>query len=231
MSAASAIDRVTHSFPMHIYNPNMQQTGVSVTASAVPAPAPAPMHPPPFAPFADAPPAPAPPAQVSTVLTPSDLHGNDLSGSQGTQPQQPQPQQQPHHPPQRAGDWNCPDCGNLNFSYRDVCRRCNRARGAPPPLVAASSPDHTGQSAAPSQIGQPTGQQGAQQQGEQNQQEQEQVTPADTMCVVCFERAREVVLAPCGHMGLCQPCSELLHECPVCRAPYSPDQAIKVFKP
>eukprot|EP01106_Pelomyxa_sp_JSP_P002263 TRINITY_DN1346_c0_g1_i4.p2 TRINITY_DN1346_c0_g1~~TRINITY_DN1346_c0_g1_i4.p2 ORF type:complete len:147 (-),score=41.49 TRINITY_DN1346_c0_g1_i4:59-499(-) len=75
------------------------------------------------------------------------------------------------------------------------------------------------------------GQQGAQQQGEQNQQEQEQVTPADTMCVVCFERAREVVLAPCGHMGLCQPCSELLHECPVCRAPYSPDQAIKVFKP
>lgn len=31
---------------------------------------------------------------------------------------------------QRPGDWYCPQCGNLNFSRRDSCHRCNQPRPA-----------------------------------------------------------------------------------------------------
>eukprot|EP00357_Protocruzia_adherens_P031860 CAMPEP_0115036296 /NCGR_PEP_ID=MMETSP0216-20121206/42032_1 /TAXON_ID=223996 /ORGANISM="Protocruzia adherens, Strain Boccale" /LENGTH=589 /DNA_ID=CAMNT_0002416085 /DNA_START=156 /DNA_END=1926 /DNA_ORIENTATION=- len=30
---------------------------------------------------------------------------------------------------ERAGDWNCSNCKNLNFSFRTVCNRCQRTRG------------------------------------------------------------------------------------------------------
>jgi hypothetical protein len=40
---------------------------------------------------------------------------------------------------------------------------------------------------------------------------------------MCWERQRQTTLAPCGHRGLCTPCTELLLTsgkptlCPMCR--------------
>ncbi|KAL6076185.1 F-box only protein 42 [Balamuthia mandrillaris] len=36
-------------------------------------------------------------------------------------------------------------------------------------------------------------------------------------CVVCTDREIKIVLLPCGHRCLCQPCGELLARCPICR--------------
>jgi hypothetical protein len=44
----------------------------------------------------------------------------------------------------------------------------------------------------------------------------------DTACVCCFERERDVVLLPCGHVCLCNECVHTVLErhgtCPMCRA-------------
>jgi hypothetical protein len=50
---------------------------------------------------------------------------------------------------------------------------------------------------------------------------------ASTLCVVCMDRQRQIVLLPCGHLVLCQVCSEALFgkdgknsaakTCPICR--------------
>jgi len=39
-----------------------------------------------------------------------------------------------------------------------------------------------------------------------------------TLCVVCKERAREVVFTPCGHLVACYTCGNLCKTCPICRA-------------
>jgi E3 ubiquitin-protein ligase MUL1 len=37
-------------------------------------------------------------------------------------------------------------------------------------------------------------------------------------CVVCCENQREIILLPCGHVCLCENCSERIEDyCPVCR--------------
>eukprot|EP00929_Paragymnodinium_shiwhaense_P112367 TRINITY_DN80624_c0_g1_i1.p1 TRINITY_DN80624_c0_g1~~TRINITY_DN80624_c0_g1_i1.p1 ORF type:complete len:306 (+),score=42.09 TRINITY_DN80624_c0_g1_i1:108-1025(+) len=48
-------------------------------------------------------------------------------------------QQQTAAVTERAGNWTCPDCGNVNFEHRDVCntRTCQRPRDGP--IAAASS--------------------------------------------------------------------------------------------
>ena len=83
----------------------------------------------------------------------------------GFPPQQfPPPQWQPGGPPQmlqpipaapaggfapssnglQPGDWRCPQCGNVNFSRREVCHRCNAPKptqqAAPPPPVVEKEP-------------------------------------------------------------------------------------------
>ena len=41
---------------------------------------------------------------------------------------------------------------------------------------------------------------------------------AQTHCVVCMDRRPSVVIIPCGHLCVCQPCSgRLQQQCPVCR--------------
>ena len=48
-------------------------------------------------------------------------------------------------------------------------------------------------------------------------------TPYDAdLCVTCAENARETILAPCHHRGLCEPCTKRVlekadPECPFCR--------------
>jgi len=37
-------------------------------------------------------------------------------------------------------------------------------------------------------------------------------------CIICFEREREVLFYPCGHISCCQTCGKAQQQCPVCRA-------------
>jgi len=51
----------------------------------------------------------------------------------------------------------------------------------------------------------------------------------DSMCIICFENERKVVIVKCGHLVLCSPCSKLLSECPYCREPFKPNEVIIVY--
>jgi hypothetical protein len=39
------------------------------------------------------------------------------------------------------------------------------------------------------------------------------------ICKVCFENDANMVFIPCGHLVVCENCSDRLRECPVCRRP------------
>lgn len=39
----------------------------------------------------------------------------------------------------------------------------------------------------------------------------------ELLCVVCYAHTVDAALGPCGHVGVCQYCSSLLKECPLCR--------------
>lgn len=42
----------------------------------------------------------------------------------------------------------------------------------------------------------------------------------DQLCVVCRTNPREIILLPCGHVCLCEDCSDdIVDHCPVCRVP------------
>lgn len=42
----------------------------------------------------------------------------------------------------------------------------------------------------------------------------------DQLCVVCRMNPREIILLPCGHVCLCEDCSQNIHhDCPLCRTP------------
>ena len=49
----------------------------------------------------------------------------------------------------------------------------------------------------------------------------EQVDRSGTRCTVCLDNVREVLLHPCGHVCVCQDCSDRLkygdNQCPICR--------------
>jgi Tfp pilus assembly protein FimV len=54
----------------------------------------------------------------------------------------------------------------------------------------------------------------------------------ETMCVVCFDAAKDHLIVPCGHQCVCAGCAEQLTKtrtptCPVCREPIQ--QTVKVF--
>nr|CAD7197834.1 unnamed protein product [Timema douglasi] len=42
--------------------------------------------------------------------------------------------------------------------------------------------------------------------------------PEYQLCVVCRQNPREMIMLPCGHVCLCEDCSEgIVNLCPVCR--------------
>jgi len=38
-------------------------------------------------------------------------------------------------------------------------------------------------------------------------------------CVICMSEPRVVVARPCRHCSMCEPCSQLVRDCPICRQP------------
>lgn len=48
----------------------------------------------------------------------------------------------------------------------------------------------------------------------------------DQLCVVCRTNPREIILLPCGHVCLCEDCSQNInYDCPVCRTPIAQKNA------
>eukprot|EP01012_Entosiphon_sulcatum_P046387 TRINITY_DN6227_c0_g1_i1.p1 TRINITY_DN6227_c0_g1~~TRINITY_DN6227_c0_g1_i1.p1 ORF type:complete len:650 (-),score=60.58 TRINITY_DN6227_c0_g1_i1:19-1968(-) len=41
--------------------------------------------------------------------------------------------------------------------------------------------------------------------------------PDEALCCVCMENEKDTVLLPCSHLAVCNPCSQTLSLCPVCR--------------
>ena len=55
-------------------------------------------------------------------------------------------------------------------------------------------------------------------------------SPEQRPCVVCMDRRPSVVIIPCGHLCVCQPCSSRLQQqCPVCRG--AATQMVQTYSP
>jgi len=55
----------------------------------------------------------------------------------------------------------------------------------------------------------------------------ESVATVDDACIICYEKHRNCVLAPCGHQVCCTDCGNRLLECPVCKSSCS---VMRIFK-
>ncbi|KOC59611.1 Mitochondrial ubiquitin ligase activator of nfkb 1 [Habropoda laboriosa] len=52
----------------------------------------------------------------------------------------------------------------------------------------------------------------------------------DQICVICCTNPREIILLPCGHVCLCEDCSEdITTHCPMCRAPIAQKAAAYII--
>ncbi|KAM9821100.1 E3 ubiquitin-protein ligase LRSAM1 [Neosynchiropus ocellatus] len=52
--------------------------------------------------------------------------------------------------------------------------------------------------------------------------------PGGSECVVCMEKASQVIFLPCGHVCCCQVCSDALENCPLCRSCIS--QRVRLYQ-
>lgn len=52
-----------------------------------------------------------------------------------------------------------------------------------------------------------------------SQQQCERLKNERILCRICFERDIGIVLLPCRHHVLCEPCSDKCQSCPICRVP------------
>uniref|UniRef100_A0A453KTA2 RING-type domain-containing protein n=1 Tax=Aegilops tauschii subsp. strangulata TaxID=200361 RepID=A0A453KTA2_AEGTS len=52
-----------------------------------------------------------------------------------------------------------------------------------------------------------------------SQQQCERLKNERILCRICFERDICIVLLPCRHHVLCEPCSDKCQSCPICRVP------------
>lgn len=43
-----------------------------------------------------------------------------------------------HHGSSKGGDWICPDCANINFSYREACNKCKKKKPSNPATISGS---------------------------------------------------------------------------------------------
>lgn len=49
----------------------------------------------------------------------------------------------------------------------------------------------------------------------------------DKLCVVCLDNKKQYAIVPCGHLCVCQPCSQQLVFCPICRL--EKEDALRIF--
>ncbi|KAH3764222.1 RNA-binding protein cabeza [Pelomyxa schiedti] len=140
--------------------------------------------------------------------------------------------------PVKPGDWKC-SCSEINFASRTVCRFCFKPK---PSDVQSSVAASSTAASPPTAIVHKPGDWDCPSCNDHNfavravcrrcgnQRPPLQTDQASGDCVVCFGKA-DTVIVVCGHLGLCQGCANLLHECPVCRAPYTAEQIVKVYRP
>ena len=51
------------------------------------------------------------------------------------------------------------------------------------------------------------------------QQHEAKLETAEKECVICYDAARQVAFAPCGHYATCAECSTRMDDCPICKEP------------
>ena len=126
-------------------------------------------------------------------------------------------------PVKKPGDWDCSNCHELNFASRSVCRNCG---SAPPKLhepgdwqcKACNSGDWNFKSRKTCRTC------GA-----------DRNAPAPTVdeqseCKICMDKPMNIVFTSCGHMACCDVCCHAVDKCPICRAPFTKEQILKVYK-
>lgn len=65
---------------------------------------------------------------------------------------------------------------------------------------------------------------------ERRQRVREKDLREDQLCVVCRTNPREIILLPCGHVCLCEDCSDgIQSDCPVCRGPIEQKNAAYII--
>ena len=52
-----------------------------------------------------------------------------------------------------------------------------------------------------------------------------------SLCCVCFERERNVLLQPCAHLAICSVCAEQVGGCPICRQKITKRIKVKIHTP
>jgi Zinc finger, C3HC4 type (RING finger) len=135
----------------------------------------------------------------------------------------------------RPGDWWCENCNDLIFASRGECRKCHATKPVPRtgdgdangPLdallnlckrvltgVGAAELSGNGNTA----VAESTGTTEA---GENDE--------SGSLCVVCLDSPPNVVITTCGHLCMCMSCSTAISQCPMCRAHFTTEQALKVF--
>jgi len=139
-------------------------------------------------------------------------------------------------PSAKPGDWTCTVCSHLNFARNQSCRSCHTV----PALAVARS-------FAPTSATPPSAKPGdwscfcgefnfARNQSCRKCNRAKVTAPApsstsddDGQCVVCMESPAQAAIKVCGHLALCMQCAPTLNTCPMCRAPYTPADLLKIF--
>jgi len=148
----------------------------------------------------------------------------------------------------REGDWNCSVCSHLNFARNQCCRSCKTV----PSLVAGRSSSDSSASARsnipPSKPGDwscSCGEYNFARNQSCRKCKNPKTAPAPSpppvsaaaqsdegtgnQCVVCMDQTAEVAIKVCGHLSLCMQCALTLNTCPLCRAPFTSTDILKIF--
>ena len=62
--------------------------------------------------------------------------------------------------------------------------------------------------------------------GEEEEEEEEAL-----VCRICWESPRNALPLTCKHLSMCLGCASQVDQCPICRAPFSPDEITQIYLP
>jgi hypothetical protein len=121
----------------------------------------------------------------------------------------------------KHGDWIC-ECGELCFGSKDVCWKCGKSKNtAEFRIERANDQDNNNNNNNDDN-------------NNDNNDNDEKIensntTRTESECVVCMDQSATLASSKCGHLCMCQDCSNLVSNCPICRQPFAKENLIKIF--